>query len=586
MRFGALRIDIDKIDRSIDPSKQEESGCWTMTSSQRRQIRCCWLSLVSSSFLLLWTLDVPSIQQQHAGTVIAWSPTTQTIGTLASQRASQGDPIATMTRLMATSSSDIKAQMMEEITAKRPSSTATTEKTVIRKQKKMKPKATKASTEEEQQPQQQRRRRGRRPKQSKEGEASISAGKVKAKAKASKRAPKTLGQISVEVKKLAREIAAKRKREAAEAAAAIAAEQQERGGLVGPFGRNPPPLYAPGEPLKDLRDLSRAIDRQLQQPPSIVPTQYGNNRVRNSVESLLEHNYGRQKQSRKLTKPPLSSERNVAVVFGKVLVDDQITLEYAARLRTLARLIADGELKPSMLCFCGGVSRGNYLSSGDAGYMFFKQLCLSERIPLDGMKIFVDRTSLNEGKSLQNVANHIKKECLAEWLAVSKETESLTDEYGFARSAPRKKIRVHFTLVSTDYHLCNLNDIHLRSPDQSLLRPILYLSNEKTMRRYQKREDAGFSRFTPPAVRRQIQKEVADQNGIVSTSWSFSYATYPFLYATDDTTAFMGQCYLLGEKLVPLMYNLRAILNDVSDGMADLDGVPICHCIVVAFVRA
>ena len=34
--------------------------------------------------------------------------------------------------------------------------------------------------------------------------------------------------------------------------------------------------------------------------------------------------------------------------------------------------------------------------------------------------------------------------------------------------------------------------------------------------------------------------------GIVSSSWSFQYATYPYLYARDDATVFLGKCYLLG----------------------------------------
>jgi hypothetical protein len=104
--------------------------------------------------------------------------------------------------------------------------------------------------------------------------------------------------------------------------------------------------------------------------------------------------------------------------------------------------------------------------------MFFKSICANEGISLESIKIFIDRTSNNEGKALQHVATHIQKEHVGEWLAVSQEAESPKDEYGMERRMPRKKINLHFTLISNEYHLCNLNDVHHRSPNQSPLRPI------------------------------------------------------------------------------------------------------------------
>ena len=36
-------------------------------------------------------------------------------------------------------------------------------------------------------------------------------------------------------------------------------------------------------------------------------------------------------------------------------------------------------------------------------------------------------------------------------------------------SRSEKKINAHFTLKSTEYHLCNVNDVHHRYPQRSLL---------------------------------------------------------------------------------------------------------------------
>lgn len=64
----------------------------------------------------------------------------------------------------------------------------------------------------------------------------------------------------------------------------------------------------------------------------------------------------------------------VAVVFGKPLVRDQITVEYSSRIRTLARLFKNNPLfRPSLICFTGCIAPGNHVSDADAGYIFFRQ---------------------------------------------------------------------------------------------------------------------------------------------------------------------------------------------------------------------
>jgi len=106
------------------------------------------------------------------------------------------------------------------------------------------------------------------------------------------------------------------------------------------------------------------------------------------------------------------STRNVVIVFGKNLVRDQVTVEYASRIRTLVKLLKnDSEsFAPSIICFCGGISSGNYVSDADAGYVFFRHMCESQDVNLDGINIFVDRYSQSEDQvSLYSMRMYLYK---------------------------------------------------------------------------------------------------------------------------------------------------------------------------------
>jgi hypothetical protein len=321
------------------------------------------------------------------------------------------------------------------------------------------------------------------------------------------------------------------------------------------------------EKVGELTKLTAAIDKRLhEQKP--VGSDLVNGLIRqsrDSMEALLRYND--LKQSPKFrTSTTSTATRQIVVLFGKPLLHDQVTVEYASRIRTLGRLLMDPETpKPDLVCFCGGIQNGNHISDADAGFMFFQHLCTNEGISLDNINFFLDRTSKNEGKALQHVVNHIIKTYVCEWLAVSQETESPTDEFGMERKALRKKVNIHFTLISTEYHLCNLNDIHHRSPNQSLLRPIEMLrtadrSHEGIMTEYDD-EVAVFEKRAKQGGRRpnHISNLI---NGIIDCSWSYKYSTYPYSYTKDDASAFMGRCYLLGEELIPLYVNMKGVVAD------------------------
>jgi len=362
--------------------------------------------------------------------------------------------------------------------------------------------------------------------------------------------------------------------------------------------------------------------------------------------------------------------QHVALVFAKPLINDRITLEYASRLRVLAKAIGAGassssaspssgssssfppfdDYKPTVIYFIGGITPGNFVSGASAGFLFFVNLCQSNGISLDGIDLRVEETEVNgwdsgsvrafdfvdngtidsqnnndairdspngvgvdadgdvdsddvdvvecevdddedvecdvnvdaqsshhnkhqqnrKGEALSLVAKHICNEYLPGWLQASPILESATDEYGEKRIQPLKKVRVHFTLFSTEYHLCNLNDIHLRSPNQSPLK--------KTLESYL------------PRVAKQYHQ------GVVDTTWSFGYSIYPYLYShqnrnhhlhlsssgsgaasstnmrsfspivtkDDRVRTFLGKYYLLGEGLKPLLVNLRGVVNNAE----------------------
>jgi hypothetical protein len=339
---------------------------------------------------------------------------------------------------------------------------------------------------------------------------------------------------------------------------------------IGPISSqtaHPPPENSKA----DLVSLTQVIDERLVEKKN-DKSSFVSGLVRQSRDSLGAL-LGHDDEHNAAYKNDTEKAHDIVVVFGKALLQDQVTVEYAARLRTLAQLLSSNELNtPDVICFCGGVRNGNHIADADAGFLFFQQLCANEGISLGNTKLFVDRISRNDRKALQFVTSHIMKELVSDWLAASHETESPKDEYGMERRRPlRKKVHLHFTLLSSEYHLCNLNDVHHRSPNQSLLRPIEKLrtvdrSHEEIMSEYDD-EITAFRRSLQSSTPEEKDAAVGQRqrpmiNGIVDCSWSFKYSTYPYSYTSDDASAFMGRCYLLGEELLPLYINMKGVVAD------------------------
>jgi hypothetical protein len=321
--------------------------------------------------------------------------------------------------------------------------------------------------------------------------------------------------------------------------------------------------HSTSEP-KSLSQLTRVIDSQLYKngPRGTIRGDYPKidglvQNARDNMISLLGFN--QVKGDWKMHSS--TSTFNVAIVFGKKLVRDQVTVEYASRIRTLARLFKDEpEFRPSLVCFSGGISEGSHVANSDAGYIFFRHMCEAQGIDLEGVSICIDNKSESDVDAVKYVTQQLKKKYAPKWLEESPETTSLM----------QKAINVHFTLVSTEYHLCNINDVHHRSPEKSLLMGMETMGEAFQEQRPMYGSNNSFGSVSSSSSTRtrmlrydEMEEEEAVEpiRGLVKTSWSFQYATYPYIYAKNDAVVFLGKCYLLGEELMPLLVNMKGVVD-------------------------
>ena len=282
--------------------------------------------------------------------------------------------------------------------------------------------------------------------------------------------------------------------------------------------------------LLSIADLNRVIDDELLHPRD----GYRPPRETTSMRILLEHNENTHdmKDSKKV--PEIC---NVAIVFAKPLWQDQITIEYVSRIVSLARAMKYEDYKPALICFCGATetTKDNLVAETSAGVIFFRHLCAANDISLENTNLCIIQQDRHAWSS-HIVEELLEHKYLKHWLEQSEVFESNKDEYGFTRQQPRKKIHIHWTLISTDYHLCNLNDIHVRSPGQSPFNTLL----------------------------QELDQGARSYKGIVKTTWCFRYSTYPYIYSKNELSTFLGNCYLMAQELWPLHTNLKGVARGVS----------------------
>lgn len=197
----------------------------------------------------------------------------------------------------------------------------------------------------------------------------------------------------------------------------------------------------------------------------------------------------------------LSATTHVAVVFGRHLIRDQITIEYAKRIVTLVKQIASGALNPDVICFTGGKGLAEHgsISEAVAGYSFFRTVCEEANVDVGRFDFILEEESHNTKENLHNVIEELRRRLGAD--AVNS---------------------CHFTLVSSDYHLIRIQEVHRLSPRQSVLFPL----------------------------------EVS------SSTWNCIFAAYPFCVSRDPTTAFLGRAVVLANDLAIVLVNLNGALDD------------------------
>ena len=331
--------------------------------------------------------------------------------------------------------------------------------------------------------------------------------------------------------------------------------------------------------------------------------------------------------------------RHIGIVISKPLVQDQVTLEYASRLRTLAKAIAEGQsppntrknerndvnnetvpgeihgsttsttrmdttevdkesettnsstgnnignntnyldddndldnhYKPSMIYFLGGIAKGNLVADADAGYIFFKHLCAAHNISLEGIEIMLEKTTLGKG-ALQHIMRQLRKDYIPKWKIQKESVNNRQDTDARSINQQPQKVQLHVTFFSCDYDLCRLNDIHYRSPRQSILRPLLETqdddgSGDNDNNNYDEDGDGDDYDVRPTSAGGKTASNKGGpvpQDNPVEISWSYRFSSYPYRHFRDPMTSFLGKCFLLAEELTPVLVNIRGVVDGVS----------------------
>jgi hypothetical protein len=294
--------------------------------------------------------------------------------------------------------------------------------------------------------------------------------------------------------------------------------------------------------LASLRSLTAAIDAELN------AARAGNNvmvsalQTRDSMSAIMAHNDRAEHSELSsaalravITGAPAidtTARHHVAIVLSKPLKEDLVTIEYAARIQKLVQIMLCDDYQPSLICFIGGRHGNAHLWDCDAGYMYFRHLATSLRLSLDGIQFYLQRSSVQEG-ALDEVASHIQQNIFPTWIKSFKETPG-------ANRRKRSKMHVEFSLFSSDYHLCILNDIHVRSPGQS---PLQSLQSSKWQ---------------------HSANQLLNHSSLqMKTSWRYRYATTAVLHSSPDPIEnFSISCYHKAQELIPVLQNLRGIVSN------------------------
>lgn len=222
------------------------------------------------------------------------------------------------------------------------------------------------------------------------------------------------------------------------------------------------------------------------------------------ISDLLD--IGSLAKSRSSPSMDMSDERNghlnaslhVVVLFGKRLIRDQVSVEYAKRIVTLVKQLASRAIEPELICFTGGRTSGGCVSEAAAGYAFFRSVCEEAGLDATQYSYMLEEKSTNTLQNVQNVISALKRRCTPELIS-----------------------NCHFTLVSSDYHLIRLQEVHRLNSLDSALHPLR----------------------------------------LFSATWSYIFAAYPFCVSRDPATAFLGRAVVLANDLSIVLVNITCAVQ-------------------------
>lgn len=158
-------------------------------------------------------------------------------------------------------------------------------------------------------------------------------------------------------------------------------------------------------------------------------------------------------------------------------------------------------------------------------YLYFRYLANLHDIDMSGFHFILKHESAEDG-AFQSIVESLQTDCLPAWRKQAFD-EDVDDLEAFSIKF-RKHLPVHFSIISSEYHLCQLNEIHVRSPGQSPLRAL-----------------GGWMRAS------------------VDTTWSYQYSSVN--QVTLDARqhpirSFLTKQYQTVQRLIPVIHNLRGVV--------------------------
>ncbi|GMH80348.1 hypothetical protein TL16_g08513 [Triparma laevis f. inornata] len=175
---------------------------------------------------------------------------------------------------------------------------------------------------------------------------------------------------------------------------------------------------------------------------------------------------------------------------------------------------------PNLLCFTALNTSGTLDVSG---YMFFIWLCSRKDISIPPSCKLVICSGPSLGSSVRQIVKHVNEYV---------EKEGGEEEV------------VLFDFVSTSYHLCNLNDIHTRSPGESVLN-FLY-------------EQVQVPKPTLPDLQSSLDPFEDPPPSNPNVHITFSPSLYPY---RTPPLSFLSKCYLMCQELVPILVNVKGVVE-------------------------